>query len=149
MLSVAWHYPLVSLSCSFQVTAQIGHSRQTARTYYLREDDRHAVEAAEKMIGILEEEGERLWEETPKSLWDPVSDFVREKPAISNLLFMQSSIHAISYLLFIISLISSQSIWDDPVYEEDDDECLLEPEASCHNETVPVKAAVESIQVTY
>ena len=57
------------------MNAQLGHSNSTARKFYLREDHRHAIEGSIAMMTILEEEGEKLWVEPPKTLWDPVSDY--------------------------------------------------------------------------
>ena len=55
-----------------QITAHLGHTQTTAAEYYVSRDKRHAVAASLGMLGILEEHGERAFEDAPSSAWDPV-----------------------------------------------------------------------------
>ena len=45
---------------------------RTPAEYFVSRDKRHAVAALLKMLGILEEHGERAIKEAPQSAWDPV-----------------------------------------------------------------------------
>ena len=57
---------------SLQISAHLGHKRTTAAESYVSRDKRHEVVASLGMLRILEEHGERAFEEMPRSSWDPV-----------------------------------------------------------------------------
>ena len=55
-----------------RISAHLGHSKKTAEEYYVSQDKRHAVQASLAMLSLIEDRGERRFNETLPSEWDPV-----------------------------------------------------------------------------
>ena len=56
-----------------EVSDALGHNINTALEFYVVPGLEHVVRASLRMLKIMEKEGERQWQENPKTLWDPVS----------------------------------------------------------------------------